>query len=380
MPRPLPFVGAVAANRSGPRLVGGGAWAANRTHHSNVRRPAAPSTSRPREETRDAEAERQDTGGARARAGFGAGRRGRGAGSARQRGAPAGRAGRGHLRHRVEPHRVVADAHVDRGRAGEPRPLRGARERRAAVRERPGAAGARPAGAGRRAGSGHQGLAARVARAVRPVAACEPPCRVRPAGAAVRDAVRALAARVGRGRQGPRRGRQSDLGEERRRLRGSHGQALRRGDTADRGVPAWSAQGRTRRTARPCLGGRVRRCRRPPARRRAGRRPPAARRADHLQAGQGARRAGHPAAARTRRRRGRVAALLELLQFERRQEAFDDRAIEYAIAFEQSPPSWEPAPAPATTSRGRRRGAGRGRRGERARGQRRAGVFTSRVR
>lgn len=39
---------------------------------------------------------------------------------------------------------------------------------------------------------------------------------------------------------------------------------------------------------------------------------------------------------------------LELLQFENKQEAFDDRAIEYAIAFEQSPPSWEP-PKAATT-------------------------------
>jgi len=38
---------------------------------------------------------------------------------------------------------------------------------------------------------------------------------------------------------------------------------------------------------------------------------------------------------------------LELLQFEHKQEAFDDRAIEYAIAFEQSPPSWEPPPLPA---------------------------------
>ena len=37
---------------------------------------------------------------------------------------------------------------------------------------------------------------------------------------------------------------------------------------------------------------------------------------------------------------------LELLQFEQKQEAFDDRAIEYAIAFEQSPPSWEPPPPP----------------------------------
>ena len=35
---------------------------------------------------------------------------------------------------------------------------------------------------------------------------------------------------------------------------------------------------------------------------------------------------------------------LELLQFDHKQEAFDDRAIEYAIAFEQSPPSWEPPP------------------------------------
>jgi anti-anti-sigma regulatory factor len=37
---------------------------------------------------------------------------------------------------------------------------------------------------------------------------------------------------------------------------------------------------------------------------------------------------------------------LELLQFQHKQAAFDDRAIEYAIAFEQSPPSWEPPPEP----------------------------------
>jgi ABC-type transporter Mla MlaB component len=62
-------------------------------------------------------------------------------------------------------------------------------------------------------------------------------------------------------------------------------------------------------------------------------------------------------------RRGREAGeggwllSLELLQFENKQEAFDDRAIEYAVAFEQSPPSWEPssvaaanvAPAPDAT-------------------------------
>ncbi|MEP7329411.1 MAG: STAS domain-containing protein [Betaproteobacteria bacterium] len=36
---------------------------------------------------------------------------------------------------------------------------------------------------------------------------------------------------------------------------------------------------------------------------------------------------------------------LELLQFQSDQDAFDNRAIEYAIAFEQSPPSWDPPPA-----------------------------------
>jgi anti-anti-sigma regulatory factor len=56
-------------------------------------------------------------------------------------------------------------------------------------------------------------------------------------------------------------------------------------------------------------------------------------------------------------RRGREAGeggwllSLELLQFENKQEAFDDRAIEYAVAFEQSPPSWEPPPvAPAAAA------------------------------
>ncbi|MEJ7669876.1 MAG: STAS domain-containing protein [Casimicrobiaceae bacterium] len=39
---------------------------------------------------------------------------------------------------------------------------------------------------------------------------------------------------------------------------------------------------------------------------------------------------------------------LELLQFMYDQIAFDDRAIEYAIAFELSPPSWEPPPRPET--------------------------------
>jgi anti-anti-sigma regulatory factor len=37
---------------------------------------------------------------------------------------------------------------------------------------------------------------------------------------------------------------------------------------------------------------------------------------------------------------------LELMQWQHDQSAFDDRAIEYAIAFEMSPPSWEPPPEP----------------------------------
>jgi anti-anti-sigma regulatory factor len=52
-------------------------------------------------------------------------------------------------------------------------------------------------------------------------------------------------------------------------------------------------------------------------------------------------------------RRGRAAGegawllSLEFLQCEQKQEAFEDRAIEYAVAFEQSPPSWDPPPVPA---------------------------------
>ena len=35
---------------------------------------------------------------------------------------------------------------------------------------------------------------------------------------------------------------------------------------------------------------------------------------------------------------------LELLQYANNHDAFDERSIEYAIAFEQSPPAWEPPP------------------------------------
>ena len=37
---------------------------------------------------------------------------------------------------------------------------------------------------------------------------------------------------------------------------------------------------------------------------------------------------------------------LELLPWRQEREAFEDLAVEYAVAFEQSPPSWEPPPAP----------------------------------
>lgn len=39
--------------------------------------------------------------------------------------------------------------------------------------------------------------------------------------------------------------------------------------------------------------------------------------------------------------------LLELLQRHATQEAFEERAVEYAVTFERSPPSWEPPSAPA---------------------------------
>jgi anti-anti-sigma regulatory factor len=40
---------------------------------------------------------------------------------------------------------------------------------------------------------------------------------------------------------------------------------------------------------------------------------------------------------------------LELLQWQRDQSVFDDRAVEFAVAFELSPPSWEPPPPPPAT-------------------------------
>ncbi len=39
--------------------------------------------------------------------------------------------------------------------------------------------------------------------------------------------------------------------------------------------------------------------------------------------------------------------LLELLQWQNNREAFEDRAVEFAVSFELSPPSWEPPPSAA---------------------------------
>jgi len=40
---------------------------------------------------------------------------------------------------------------------------------------------------------------------------------------------------------------------------------------------------------------------------------------------------------------------LELLQWQRDQPTFDDRAVDYAVTFEVSPPSWEPPPCSEET-------------------------------
>jgi ABC-type transporter Mla MlaB component len=41
--------------------------------------------------------------------------------------------------------------------------------------------------------------------------------------------------------------------------------------------------------------------------------------------------------------------LLELLQWQNNRQAFEDRAVEFAVSFELSPPSWEPPPGAAAT-------------------------------
>lgn len=41
---------------------------------------------------------------------------------------------------------------------------------------------------------------------------------------------------------------------------------------------------------------------------------------------------------------------LEMLQWQQDRDAFENLAVEYAVAFERSPPSWEPPPAPSAAS------------------------------
>ena len=43
--------------------------------------------------------------------------------------------------------------------------------------------------------------------------------------------------------------------------------------------------------------------------------------------------------------------LLELLQWQNDRAVFEDRAVDFAVAFELSPPSWEPPPSPTTAAR-----------------------------
>ena len=44
--------------------------------------------------------------------------------------------------------------------------------------------------------------------------------------------------------------------------------------------------------------------------------------------------------------------LLELLQWQNDHNVFEDRAVDYAVAFEMSPPSWEPPQTPSTQAAG----------------------------
>ena len=218
--------------------------------------------------------------------------------------------------------------------------VRGARERRAAVCQRAGCSGARAARAGRADGRGYQAVAARLARAVRPDAAGERSHRVRPAVDAIRGAVRALGAGVGRARQAVD-GRQA----RRRRLHRRHRQVVERHVRAARRTEACAREMRAARTDRPVVGQRFRRRRREGARRRSR----AGARASEWSSRSSAPRSSSP---RSRRRsrsgkeggEGAWMLSLELLQWQHEQAKFDERAVDFAVAFEVSPPSWEPPP------------------------------------
>jgi ABC-type transporter Mla MlaB component len=101
-----------------------------------------------------------------------------------------------------------------------------------------------------------------------------------------------------------------------------------------------------RRPARPHVGDRLRRHRRAPSRQRAGGSAAVGARlavAEGIEARQ-----RDQQRRRTRARGGEGAWLLalELLQWTNDRAAFEDRAIEFAMAFELSPPSWEPPVGP----------------------------------
>ena len=177
-----------------------------------------------------------------------------------------GARGRRSDRNRREPCPVDAGAVVFRGRAGQSGVVRRTRERRASICGRPD--GRRPPAArrGHRKRLRHQAFGARLARAVRCVAAPGRQGGVRPARSAVRRAVRAIGARVGGGRKAGSR-----AARVRRHRRGDRSADRGLGD-ADRGHPARDLTAVARSAARSRFGDRFRRRWSAPARQGAGRR------------------------------------------------------------------------------------------------------------
>src|SRR6266545_1369022 len=169
-----------------------------------------------------------------------------------------------------------------------------ARERRAAVRKRPRRACATSA----RARCGHrqrrEGFSARLAGLVRSAGARQRPCGIRAARVAVRRCFRTLCAGVGRARAA----------------------AASRDDAGAKLLADALTQLRKRQYALALQH------------------PEKIRRALEAAVAQG-RDAGE----------GYWTLLLELLQWQNDRKSFEDRAADFAVAFELSPPSWEPPPS-----------------------------------